>query len=64
MSNPRINSLSLRDTRAALVLALLNVDAVTAEFKPELLDNIVALRDRERRLVATSKRIAAIERAR
>ncbi len=63
-SYPEINGLNLSEVRLAIKLGVANLDAVMPEFKPELERRLEALRDRKARLLATGKRIAAIQKAR
>ena len=60
---PEINSLNLKQVRAALALAIRNYGALKPEAQAELALRMKALVDRKRRLEATGKHIARVNRA-
>ena len=57
------NSLNLDGVREAIAICEINLEALKPEHRPGLKIILAALRNRERRLVATDQRIAAIRRA-
>jgi hypothetical protein len=59
-----VNTMTLAETRRAIALAESNLAAVKPETRPNVESLLEALRERERRLVATNKRIEAVRRAR
>lgn len=62
MPNTDVNGLNLKQVRAAIGLAEVNLAAVKPECRPALETRLAALRDRARRLETTEQQITRASR--